>query len=268
MTGALASRLAITRNAARLGFAEYRAQYTLQSWLFGWGLRLVFQVIFFATIGMVIGDQDTVRYLAVGNIVAVGTIESASSVLSIVRDRRNGTMSLLVAAPGDHIVALLSRSLNSPVAGFTSSMAVLVCIVPVFGIPLPGAASLVIPAVILLACFSAYCYGTFIGAVVMRFPNAGWGALNVAYLLLMAFTGVNVPVSYWPAPVAALTALLPVTHGLSALRHLLDGAPAVRVLGQLALEAAVSVGWLAAAALLLAVLVKRDRRTGGLDTAR
>ncbi|MBC3840308.1 ABC transporter permease [Streptacidiphilus sp. 4-A2] len=268
MTGALTSRLAITRKAAGLGFAEYRASYTLRSWIFGWGLRLVFQVIFFATIGKVVGGEDTVRYLAIGNIVGVGTIESAASVLSIVRDRRNGTMSLLIAAPGDHLVALLSRGLDNVLAGFISSMAVMLVIVPVFGIPLPGAATLAVAPIIALVCFSVYCYGAFIGAIVMRFPNAGWGALNVSYLLLMAFTGIDVPVSYWPGAIGGLTALFPVTHGLSALRHLLAGAPAGSVLGQVALEAAVSVGWLAAAALLLAVLIKRDRRSGGLDTSR
>ncbi|MFF7635954.1 ABC transporter permease [Kitasatospora sp. NPDC008050] len=268
MSEALATRVEITRNAARLGFAEYRSQYTLRSWFFGWGLRLIFQVVFFATIGTVVGDSHTVRYLAVGNILAVGTIESTSSVLSLVRDRRNGTLELLVSAPGDAITALLSRSLNNPVSGFASSMVVLLFIVPIFGIHLPGAAAVAIAPIVLLSCFSAYCYGAFIGAITMRFPNAGWGALNVAYLILMAFTGVNVPLSYWPAPVAAVADLLPVTHGLSALRGLLDGAPAGRVCAQLAAEATVAAGWLAAAALLLSVLIRHGRKTGGLDGVR
>jgi hypothetical protein len=39
----------------------------------------------------------------------------------------------------------------------------------------------------------------------------------------MAVAGANVPVDFWPGPVQAVANLLPVTHGLLAVRQLLDG---------------------------------------------
>ncbi|WP_018686053.1 ABC transporter permease [Actinokineospora enzanensis] len=261
----LRAQLRIIPAAARIGLAEYRAHYTVRSWLGGWALRLTFQVVFFTSVGLVVGNADTVRYLAVGNVVAVMTMESVGAMAFVAGERRGGKLPLLMAAPGSHLVALAARSLNAPVGGLLSSTVVFLVVAPVFDIPLPGARTLLLIPLVLICALTTYCYGLLFSALVMRFPTLAWPALNVSYLTIMAFAGVNVPVSYWPRPVATLADGLPVTHGLAAVRALLSGGDWAGIVGAAGAELLVGVGWLAVAGLAMHLLLENARRTGGLD---
>lgn len=266
---ALRAWLRVVGPAARIGFAEYRAHHTVRSWLSGWAVRVVFQVVYFTTAGVVIGDEDTVQYLAVGNIVAVLTLESAGAMMFIAGERRSGALPLMVASPGSHLVALLSRSLNAPLSGLLSSAVVFVLVVPLFDIPLPGAGTLLLLPVLLVCALSTYCYAACASALIVRFPNLNWFMLNMSYLILMAFAGINVPVSFWPAPIGAVANVLPVTHGLDAVRRLLDPSgtfDVAAVLADVALEVAVGFGWITCAAVAMHLLVENGRRSGALTT--
>ncbi|GAA1823778.1 hypothetical protein [Actinomadura chokoriensis] len=87
--------------------------------------------------------------------------------------------------------------------------------------------------------------------------------LNVAYGIVMTFGGVNVPVGVWPAPLEIAAHALPVVHGVDAVRGVLGGAPAGRVLPLLGAEALVGACWYAVAALSMDRLVS----VGSLDYA-
>jgi ABC-2 type transport system permease protein len=254
--------------ALLIGFADFRADYSVVSWLGGWALRLVFQVAFFAGAGVLLGDHAVVRYLAVGNVIAVGIIESATPVLMLGWERLSGRLALLVAAPGNHVTALFARQGSAPVQGLLSSSVVFLVVWPVFGLRLPGLATLWLVPLAFATFVAVYCYGFFAGVLMIRHPSAGWASLNVSYLLLMVFCGVNVDPGFWPAPVTAATQLLPVTHGLAACRAVLNGAPVLRTLPQLGLEALVAAGWLAAGAVLLRRRLAAERRAGTLDFGR
>lgn len=267
MTANLAT-VRVGRRALLIGFADFRTNFTVTSWLGGWGLRLVFQVAFFAGAGVLIGDDELVRYLAVGNVLAVGIIESSIAVLAIGWERRSGRLALLVAAPGNHLTALFAGKASAPGQGLLSSTVVFLVVWPVFGLRAPGLDSLWLPPIVLVTCVAVYCYGFFIGVLMIRHPTAGWASLNVAYLLLMVFCGVNVGPDFWPGPLTALTQVLPVTHGLSAFRAVLDGAPVASALPQLGQECLVGAGWLVAAAVLLRCRLARERSAGTLDFGR
>ncbi|MBW8486564.1 ABC transporter permease [Actinomadura parmotrematis] len=115
------------------------------------------------------------------------------------------------------------------------------------GVPLPWPqAAYAVPAIALVAVSGyGYGYGCVLGAISVRLPNAMWLVLNIGYGVVLTFCGVSVPVAFWPRPVRAVADVLPVTHGLQAIRGLLDGAPAGQVAGRLALEAAVGAAWFA-----------------------
>lgn len=265
MTANLAT---VGRRALLVGFADFRTHYTVTSWLGGWGLRLVFQVAFFAGAGVLIGDDELVRYLAVGNVLAVGIIESATAVLAIGWERHSGRLALLVAAPGNHLTALFAGKAFAPVQGLLSSTVVFLVVWPMFDLRVPGLTTLWLLPVAFVTCVAVYCYGFFAGVLMIRHPTAGWASLNVAYLLLMVFCGVNVNPDFWPGPITALTQLLPVTHGMTAFRAVLDGAPATSALPQVGLELLVATGWLVAAAVLLRHRLARERWAGTLDFGR
>jgi ABC-2 type transport system permease protein len=92
-----------------------------------------------------------------------------------------------------------------------------------------------------------------------------WAILNLGYLPIMAFCGVNVPVSFWAPPLQAIAQVLPLTHGLDAIRTVLAGGPATTVLGQVGLEIAVGAGWLAIASWSIGQVARRGVVTGSLE---
>jgi ABC-2 type transport system permease protein len=77
--------------------------------------------------------------------------------------------------------------------------------------------------------------------------------------------GVNVAVDFWPGPVQAVANLLPVTHGLLAVRRLLDGSGLDAVAPQVAAEVLVGAGWLAVSWLSYRRFFRRARATAAFD---
>ena len=67
---------------------------------------------------------------------------------------------------------------------------------------------------------------------------------NVARLAMMAFCGVSVPLGFFPAPVGYAAHLLPLTHGLDAVRELFGAARPGVLLSAVGLEVLVGAGWL------------------------
>jgi ABC-2 type transport system permease protein len=92
---------------------------------------------------------------------------------------------------------------------------------------------------------------------------------NIVHRLLttaiMAFCGVSVPLSFWPGWVEAVANILPVTHGLQAVRDLLDGAAASVILENVALEILVGLCWLTVAILVIDRMADAGRRDGSID---
>lgn len=256
---------AVLRQSAVSAFAELRVIYTWRTWTFTWLARLLIQVAFFGLIGRMLGGDAQVRYLLVGNAMAVGALESSVAILAIQGERRSGTLSLLVAAPAGHLAVYLGRGMHHLASGIVTSAAAFLVLPPLFGIPVSWPRALLALPILALVSLSTYCYAALLAAVVLGVPSMQWVALNLSYLLLMSFCGVNVPVSYWPAWLRSVTDVLPLTHGLAAVRRLLDAGLTGTVLGDVALEAAVAAGWLIAAAAAFQLMVVRGRHTGAIE---
>lgn len=255
----------VLEQAAISALAELRVYYTWKTWTFTWLARLLIQVAFFGLIGRMLGGDDQVRYLLVGNAVAIAALESSVAILAIHEERRSATLASLVAAPAGHLVVYLGRGLHYLLSGLATSCAAFVVLPPLFGVALPWPRAALAVLAIALVGLSSYCYAAFLAAVVLGLPNLLWVVLNLSYLVLMSFCGVNVPIDFWPGVVQRITTLLPLTHGLAAVRDLLDtGATASFAYG-LMLEAAVAIGWLAAAAAMFQLMVVRGRSTGAIE---
>lgn len=255
------------RTAVRIGFADLRAVYTWRTWLFGWFARLITQVIFFSLFGLLLGSQAYEDYRAVGNSAAIVCIETVAVVVTVVRERAQGTLSLQVLSPAPFALTYVGRGAYTFVVGVCSSTAAFVIAVALFRVPLAMPDSLLAPLVIVVMGAASYCYGLALGAVVMAQPALQWLVINVGYLSVMTFSGVNVATSYWPQPLRTLSELLPMTHGLEALRTLLDGGGYTTVAADAAAELAVGAGWMVLALAILNRAVWLGRRNGTLDLA-
>ena len=261
----VAGDVQILRYAAVGARADLRAMYTWKTWTGGWLLRVLAQVAFFALIGRLLGSDATIRYLAVGNSVVIAAIEAMFVVASTTWERRSGTLPLLIAAPGSTFLVWLGRSVQWLPSGTTSATISFFVVGAMVGVPLRFPGVLAVVALIALTAFTTYCFGLTLAALVLRAMDLRNVVSNVAYLSLMALTGVEVPVSYWPAAVRWIADVLPLTHALAAVRELVAGAGFARVVSTAAPELAVAAGWLIVSFLLFRWLSESGRKDGSIE---
>jgi ABC-2 type transport system permease protein len=251
--------------AARIGFRDMAAFYTIRTWIIGWFSRLVIQVVFFSLFGLLLGSVADVHYRVIGNSAALVCIGAMPVVLSVVRERGAGTLAMQILTPSPFALAYIGRGICWLVVGIGSSTAAFIIAALAFQLPVAMPQALLTPVVIAVIGVSAYCLGLALGAVVMARPTLQWLAVNLGYLSVMTLSGVNVPVSYWPKPVQVLASALPLTHGLRALRLLLAGGSYAAVGSAIAAEAAVGASWLVIALFVMTLSVHNGRKNGTLE---
>jgi ABC-2 type transport system permease protein len=257
--------LTVLRYAAATGFADFGAMFTWRSWTVGWLSRVLCQVAFFALIGRLLDSPDAVRYLLIGNAVLIAVMEAAFVTASTTWERRAGTLPLLIAAPTSPVVVFCGRSVQWLASGTASATIALLVMAPLFGIGLPMPQTLLAVPLIGLVSVSAYCLGLVLAGVVLRAMQLRNIVGNVIWMGIALLAGVQVPVTFWPGWTQAIGTVLPATHGLAAIRELLDGGPLGTVAIRALLEVAVALGWLTVAALTFRHLAEHGRRNGAIE---
>lgn len=253
--------LRVVGSAAVVGFSELVATFSARTWLAVWLPRIFFQVAFFALLGRLAGDVARADAILLGNAVAVVALDAMFVTTTAATERFQATFPLLVAAPARLGLVYLGRGLHWWCAGVISSVLALAVSAVVFDASWPWWTGLTALPLLALIGLSAYCYACVVASWALR--NVKFRTLypEVAFLLLIAFCGVNVPVSFWPEPVWAVAQVLPLTHGLDAVRGFVGDGP---VLVPVLLEAAVCVGWALVALLSFERVAARGRRDGSI----
>ncbi len=251
--------------AALSGFVEtLGAVYTLQSWVLGLFVRMLAQVAFFASLGQLLGSQEHVEFLLVGNAALVASASSLTATVATQGERDQGTLPLLVASPSSPLLVLLARGASFIPNGLVTSLGAFVIVAPLFDVALPWRRVPLLTALLVLVGLSTYLLATFLGGLVLRAPGTRRTVANVARLTMMAFCGVSVPRDVFPWIVEGASALLPLTHGAAAIRELLGaGRPAI-ILANASLEALVALGWLALSLATFRRLADAGRRDGSI----
>ena len=257
--------VAILRHAAIAGFQDLRGMYTWKTWSTGWLLRVIMQVIFYSLLGRLIGSREQVHFLVVGNAVMLCATTVVFVVQSTTWERFAGTIPLLIAAPASPLVVFFGRSVQWIPDALATSLAALLVVGPLFGLPLPWPRALAVVPLLLLVTLATYMLGAVFGSLVLRYTGARNLVSNIVAAVMMAVCGVNVPVGTFPGWVDSLAAVLPLTHGLQAVRGVLGTAPAGRIVTDAALEVAVGVGWFVVAAASFRWFAEGGRRDGSID---
>lgn len=271
MREAVLTPLRVVRHSAANAWADMWVLYSPATWTFGWLSRVLMQVVFFATIGLLLDSPDAVRYLFVGNAVAVIAFETHISVASTTWERQQGTMPLLVAAPSRLWPVFVGRSVQWLPSGLITSSVALFALAPLFDVSwTPGRALAVFGCLVIIGV-ATYFSALVLGALVLGAMHLRNVVSNIATSVTMLICGVMVPVTFWPAWVQAVAQGLPMTHGLAAVRSLVDATSVGAVSGDLArdlaLTLAVGLVWLLAAAVLLERMASTGRRSGTIEFA-
>ncbi|MDX8031372.1 ABC transporter permease [Lentzea sp. BCCO 10_0856] len=255
----------VLRYAFASAMADLRATYTWKSWGLAWLLRMLFQVTLFAFVGKLIGDPRVVEYLVIGNSVFIIADVVMLVCASTSWERMSGTLPLLVASPAAPFTVFTGRSVQWLLDGLACSTISLLVLPQFLGVQLPLGTRLAVVPLIAVIAVSVYFFGLVLGGLALRAMAARNLIGRVGSIGLMLLTGVQVPVSFWPSPLESLAQLLPLTHGLGAVRAALGNGSASDVLRGIALEIVVGIGWALVAAFTYWRLVESGRRDGTIE---
>lgn len=259
--------LRILRYAFLAGMQDYATIFTWKSWLAGWYLRVVAQVAFFALIGDLLDSKSQQEFLLVGNAIVVAASEGIWALNVALWERQAGTLPLLLASPTSPVLVFASRGSYMVADGLAASLGALFLVGPLFGISFPWPEVLLVVPLTLLVGFTSYFVGTFLAGLIIRWREGNIVIANVGIVVVMTLCGVNVPLSFYPEPVAWVSQVLPLTHGLLAIRGVLDDESAWFILRESALEGAVGLAWLGLCIATFGRFVARGRVDGSLEFA-
>ena len=259
--------LRVARQALLVGYMDFTFMWSWKAWAGGWLIRVLSQAIFFTLIGQLVGSPDRVQYLLIGNGVIVGVEAARLALQAATWDRYDGTYPLMVASPSSLIPGFVGRTVVWLLDGTVTSLIALFAVGTLFGIPGLWSAAPAVSVLVALVCASMYCLAIFQGALISRLPVIRNLVSQLTGLTVMAFCGVNVPVGFWPAWVQGLAAVLPVTHGLQAIRLTVAGAPWPAILASAGLELLVGVAWLGLAIVTFDRLAEAGRADGSIELA-
>ncbi|ASO18778.1 ABC-2 type transport system permease protein [Actinoalloteichus hoggarensis] len=251
----------------RVALADLRTVYTPLTWTLGWLGRIIVQVLFFASIGLLLQSQEAVLYLFVGQAVMACAVEAFLSVASTTWERNTGTLGLLIVAPGPLWPVLVGRSFFWVPSGIATSSVTLFVLGPFLGVewsPLTAAAAF---GCLVLTSVGSYGTALVLGAIVLRGPRWRNVVGNLGHTTMMLLSGVTVPLSFFPGWCQAVGQAFPLTHGLAAIRELAAGGAVdwARVGVGAGLAFVLGAAWLAVAAAMFTRFAATGRRDGSIE---
>jgi ABC-2 type transporter len=259
----LGKRLRLYAEITRTGFLLYLADNPLRVAAVTTAPRLVLQGVFYVLIGRILDGASGSVFAFVGVTAYAACTSTVIGVCDVpMTDEWAGTYYRVQAgavAPGTNY---LFRAVPYAVAGFVSSLLVVLVDGPVLGLTgtLPAVLA-ELPIYLLLAATST-AFGLALAALAV---GSGRDVLygNLGTYLLLACAAVIGPLGARLHWVALVGTVLPLSHGLRAVHLAMAGAPWT---GQALREVLVGAAWLAVA---LLVVRGRDRmvRSGGRPLA-
>lgn len=223
-----------------------------------------FQILFFAALGSYATGLDP-AFFAIGNAVQVSAMSGIYGMtMAISNERWFGTLHAILATPanraalfGGRFIPFIFNGLLVSVYGFAISWLLL-------GVEIPPASLGVIALSLLVTVFSCSAIGALQGSLSLRLRDGLFGA-NLLVFAFLLFCGVNIPIETLPGWMQAVSAALPFTHGLQAVRAAAAGAGLDQVGGLIAIEFGIGSAYALAAFFLFRRLETSSRRNATLD---
>lgn len=253
----------VFRYGLLVGARDFAIFWSWKSWFGGWMLRVLTNVFLWVLLGRLLGSPEKLHYLMVGFATTAGIGTFAVAAASW--DRLEGTYSLLVISPSSIAPSLMGR-MSIWMFGWIASAAITFFIVTwSFHWRFSAAVVAGTLALIVLMSLTTFFLTVAVGAVAALAPRTRNMCSFLVTLAIMAFCGVSVPVSFWPGWLQVICQALPVTHGLEAVRLVLDGCEFNAIRLQVAWEALVGLGWFIVSFVIMTRLAEAGRRDGSID---
>ena len=170
-------------------------------------------------------------FLVPGLIAYIGMISSViSTSLSVVREKERGTMEQVRMAPLGTGAYIIGKTLPYFVISLATSLFIVLASMVLFGLPMNGSWLLLILALSLYLA-GALGLGLMISTVAESQQVAFQMAVLASFLPTMMLSGFVFPIASMPAPIQAITYVVPARYFIVALRSIvLKGAGSLGVL--------------------------------------
>ncbi|MGH8791777.1 MAG: ABC transporter permease [Stackebrandtia sp.] len=241
-----------------IGWRIYLDEYPPKIFALTYLPRAVLQALFFVFLVGAAGAPGGQRFAVVGVAAVAMTLFTVMTVEDVTAlEGYSGTYHRHRTAVVGTYAVFAQRSVPHVVAGVATAVVVIATVGPLTGnADLSARLIPVLPIYVLMAVTCA-ASGLAMGILVSLRGN-GTLVGNLLSYLILAFSGAVVPVERL-GPLADVGSVLPMTHGISAIRMILDGRNGV---AQLSAEVVVGVCWAALGWIILQLQHQRTRRSG------
>lgn len=248
-----------------VGREDFKLFWNWKTWLGAWMLRATTLSMSWALLGRLVGSEPLVDYLILGNSIGIGCSAVAWTIPAATWDRADGTYAFLVVSPSSIVPSIVGRTIVWALNGMATSVATLGALSLIFYGGARPAPLVPFLATVVCTCLSTYAMCLFFGAIFNPWPKLRNVVLGLVGVAIATFSGVSVPVTFWPPRLQSAIQLMPVAHGLDALRQLIVDAQWRTFAGGIGLEMAVGMAWLVVALVILQCSAWLSRY---FDTAR
>ncbi len=227
--------------------------------------RVVFQALFFVLIAKAAGGNEMARFALIGNAVHAAVFPAIISFAIVIEiEKWAGTLPLLVASPMHWLPAMVGRSAATFGNAVFNTVIVLALLIPFIAPDIALINLLRAVPVFLITLIATAGLGWLVGAIALPMR---WGTLisNMTGYAMMITCGVNFPFTALPPAGQWIGRALPMTHGLLAIRAVIDGAPYSQVAGLMGTEMLIGLIYGVVAWMMFGYRLKAARQNGNLE---
>jgi ABC-2 type transport system permease protein len=228
--------------------------------------RFILQPLFFVILAYVAGGAELGRFALVGN--AMGNAAITSLVMlgtSIEIEKWAGTFPLLIAVPANWLPLMIGRALAGYLESLLGVFVTFAVLTPFMaGAGLPVERLLLATPLMLLTTATLAGMGWLLGSLTLP-TRVGLLASNMVAYFMFVVCGLNFPLEAMPAALQVVGRALPLTHGLLAIRGVIDGASYLEVAPLVGLELGIGLVYSVMAWLVFHKRLMDTRRTGNIE---
>lgn len=250
----------------KIGVTDFSRAWTLPTWFFGWSIRILANASVWIFLGSLLGSDEKTLFLLVGNATLAGPIAITWTIAAATWERMDGTYVLLMGAPTNIWGVMLGRTSVWLINGIATTVMAFSILGLLFDIYPPVDKLGWLIGCIVLTCVSVYGISLSIGIVATAFSRFRIILSNVLQVFFMTFCGVSVPVAFWPDTLRALVQLVPLVHGLDAIRAIYSSQQISVVVRHALLESLVAVSWVLISYLIYLAINKYGRHYGDVGS--
>jgi len=220
------------------------------------------QLLFFTLLGAFAGLDPA--YFALGNAIRLASVSGLyGCVVVMAEERISGTLQVVMASATPIGQTLITRMAMQGLDGVVTTLLGLTVSFLFLGVDASHVQWVWLLPALLITSYAISCLGLLVSIFGVFGVDLTF-VMNLVYTLLLLFCGVNFPITLLPTYFQAVAQLLPLTHGLIAIRALVAGETA-GVVTQLSLEALIGLGYGLSGYFLFRYAEYRARVRGTLD---